>query len=69
MDKQEWLRKQETAKHKEPLIMLKARTHFEQVPLAVVKKIVEATGQRVTLVSPRKKIFARHPKVHGNGGR
>jgi hypothetical protein len=54
---------------KESPAMLKARTHFEQVPLAAVKKIVEASGQRVTLMTPRKKIFARHPKVRGNRGR
>ena len=47
--------------------MLKARTHFEQVSLAAVKKIVESTGQRVTLLSEKKRIFARHPKVQGNG--
>jgi hypothetical protein len=54
---------------KEQFNMLKAKTHFEQVPLAEVKKIVESTGQRIALVSEKKKIFARHPKVQGNGGR
>lgn len=49
--------------------MLKARTHFEQVSLAAVKKIIESTGQRITPLSEKKKkkIFARHPKVQAKG--
>ena len=54
--------------------MPEAKTHFAQVPLDAIKKIVEPSAQGAEPAMPKrpsppeKKIFARHQKAVGNGG-
>jgi len=51
--------------------MLKLGTHYEQVPLTVIQKVLDAAGKRWEparpLLSPKKKTLARHPKVAVGG--
>jgi hypothetical protein len=53
--------------------MLKTKTHFDQVPLDTILKIVGTVSQPAAppgpLLTPDKKILAKHPKLRRTGGR